>query len=226
MNRPFSFSIDEYYHIYARGVDKRQIFTDERDRWRFLMLLFVCNSEQTIHLSDYGQKDVAEIFSINRGKTLVDIGAYCLMSNHFHLLIREKVAGGISLFMQKLLTAYTMYFNKKHTRRGSLFEGTFMAKPVADDEYLRYLFAYIHLNPVKTIDPQGWGGKKIADRSVAREFLQNYRFSSYQFYLGQCRMEDEIVARATFPEYFSELKDFEQFIDEWVQFDEGELEHV
>jgi len=224
MNRPFSFSVDEYYHLYTRGVDKRPVFLDERDHWRFLMLLYVCNSKPTIHLSDYGQKDLADVFSVDRGETLVDIGAYCLMPNHFHLLIREKVEGGISLFMQKLLTAYTMYFNKKYTRRGSLFEGTFMARHVADDNYLRYLFAYIHLNPVKTIDPDGWGGKKIANQSLAKEFLQNYRFSSYQFYLGQTRVTDGVIQKNSFPEYFADFKNFKQFIDEWVTFDE--LEHI
>ena len=122
MSRAFAFTIKEYYHCYSRGTEKRKIFLNKKDYERFISLLFVCNSTKTIHLSDFSKKTFGEIFNIERGDSLVEIGAYCLMPNHFHLLLREKKQGGISLFMQKIITAYTMYFNKKYERTGSLFK--------------------------------------------------------------------------------------------------------
>ena len=83
---------------------------------------------------------------IDRGETLVDIGIYCLVPNHFHLLIKEKTENGISEFVKKVATGYSMYFNKKYERTGSLFEGPFKAKRIDTDEYLKYIFSYIHLN--------------------------------------------------------------------------------
>ncbi len=80
-----------------------------------------------------------EFLSLPRGNQLVSIGAYCLMSNHLHLLLREEEESGISLFMQKVSTAYTMYFNRKYKRTGSLFAGRFKAQHAGNDNYLKYL---------------------------------------------------------------------------------------
>src|SRR3989344_6922004 len=103
----------EYYHVFNRGVDKRNIFLGNYDKSRFQKLLYICNGTKVVHFSNlYELAKSNEIYSIERGNLLVDIGAYCILSNHFHLLLRERRAGGISRFMQKLSTAYTMYFNK------------------------------------------------------------------------------------------------------------------
>src|SRR3989344_4623952 len=123
--RRVAFVLGEYYHLYNR-----------------------CNSKLNINFRNV--IDVTkEVLVFERRETLVDIGAFCLMPNHFHLLLREKEDGNISLFMKKLLTAYVMYFNKKYERTGSLFEGKFKSEPVREDNYLKYLFSYIHLNPIK-----------------------------------------------------------------------------
>src|SRR3989344_1060267 len=106
MERKFSFAPGEYYHIYNRGTDKRKIFLDWRDHWRFIALLYVANSQSVIHLSDHEGKDPISLLDLPREKILVDIGAYCLMPNHFHLLIRETGDGNISRFMLKLQTGY------------------------------------------------------------------------------------------------------------------------
>jgi len=139
------------------------------------------------------------------------------MPNHFHLLVREKEANGISLFMKKLLTAYSMYFNKKYKRTGRLFEGPFLAKHADTDEYLKYLFSYIHLNPVKLVDPK-WKENKITDRAKAKKYLAEYKFSSYLDYMRVRRGEGKILNKSAFPGYFLNFKDFEQFIDEWLSF--------
>ena len=96
--RKTPFVSGEYYHIYNRGNSKQKIFLDESDYNRFLKLLFLCNSELNINFRNV--IDVTkDIFVFEREKTLVDIGAFCLMPNHFHLLLREKEDGNISLFM-------------------------------------------------------------------------------------------------------------------------------
>ncbi len=137
--RRIELSIGEYYHIYNRGTDKRGIFLSPKDYERFIALLHVCNAIEPIN-ARLQRRSLKDTLAIKQPKRLVDIGTYCLMPNHFHLLIRERRENGISLFMHRLSTAYTMYFNIKNNRTGSLFEGVFKAQHVNTDEYLKYLF--------------------------------------------------------------------------------------
>ena len=214
MSRNFSLSIGEFYHLYNRGTDKRLVFLDEDDRQRFSKLLYLCNSQKSIVFRDI---PIGSTYGYERGETLVDIGAYCLMPNHLHILVHEKVEGGVSLFMQKLSTAYSMYFNTKYARTGALFEGRFKATHANSDEYLKYLFSYIHLNPVKIIDLK-WKENGITDRKKAEQYLASYPYSSYLDYMGQVREEDAILNKNVFPEYFKSIKEFSQTINEWLTF--------
>ena len=132
--RKQSFSIDEYYHLYNRGTEKRIIFLDEQDYRHFLFLMYICNSEKSITL-----RNIGEFFE--RERTIVDIGVFCLMPNHYHILVREKKENGISTYMRKLLTGYSMYFNKKYKRTGKLYEGVFKSIYVDKDTYLKYLYS-------------------------------------------------------------------------------------
>lgn len=219
MIRNIVFSIGEFYHLYSRGTDKRIIFTEHHDYQRFKALLYVCNSTNSVDIAKHFRagRTFEELFEIERDDTLVDIGVYCPMPNHFHLLVREKVEGGITRFMHKFLTAYSMYFNKKNKRTGSLFESKFKAKHANTDEYLKYLFAYQHLNPVKIIDPE-WKENGIIDRDAAKQFLSEYTYSSYPDYQGVVRTESKILNREAFPEYFTVVGDFDAFIDEWLSY--------
>lgn len=154
--------------------------------------------------------------------TLVDIGAYCLMPNHFHLLVRCKSEKGISNLMQRLKTAYTMYFNKRYERVGALFQGAFKAEHANSDEYLKYLFSYIHLNPVKLIDPL-WKENGIEDIEKAQSFLNNYTYSSYLDYSSDFnRKVSVLLDKGAFPEYFFSKEDFLSTIKEWLSFDKTE----
>lgn len=225
MQRKTEFAVGEYYHIYNRGVDKRIIFIDENDYLRFVVLLYLSNSCQSIELGSYLQHghSLMDTFSEDLSGDLVSIGAYCLMPNHFHLLVREKIENGVSTFMKKLLTGYSMYFNKKYDRTGTLFEGRFKSNHVPDDRYLEYLFSYIHLNPVKLFD-HNWRENKNFDRAEVKKFLETYHFSSYDFYCGGNRTENKILDSQNFPGYFQRKKDFEEFIDNWLEFSELERE--
>ncbi|MBI5045917.1 MAG: transposase [Candidatus Niyogibacteria bacterium] len=215
MNRKIEFSIGEFYHLYNRGNNKGKIFLNDNDKVRFLNLLFLCNDTKSIVFRDIPKSAIYN--KKRRANTLVDIGGYCLMPNHFHLLVHEKEENGISLFMQKLLTAYSLYFNKKHNRTGKLFEGVFGAAHADDDGYLKYLFAYIHLNPIKLIEPH-WKETGIVDIARAEKFLHDYKYASYLDYIGDARPEATIINKDAFPEYFENQKEFRDHLKDWLNY--------
>lgn len=157
------------------------------------------------------------LLSLDKGTPLVDICAYCLMPNHFHLIIRERENNGISRFMQKLLTGYTMYFNKRYERSGNLFQGKFKAKHIDNDEYLKYLISYVHLNPIKLID-QKWKENGIKNKKQSEKYLGKYSYSSYLDYIGLTRVENKIINKSSLPEYFETIKDFETNVTEWLSY--------
>jgi REP element-mobilizing transposase RayT len=227
MQRKFNFSIGEFYHVYNRGNDKKKIFNNDKDYLRFLVLLYTCNNVGSIHLSNHKglskPQNLLKMFSIKREETLVDIGSYCLMPNHIHLLLKEKIEGGISLFLQKLFTAYSMFYNKKYVRTGKLFEGVYKAEHADSDNYLKYLYTYINLNPISLID-KGWKDRIIKDKIKSKDFLKSYKYSSYFDYVGINREENIILNKDAFPEYFESQLDFDSMVNEWIEFtDNGKV---
>lgn len=219
--RPVPFLIGQDHHIYNRGVDKRVIFLDKQDYERFTALMYVCNSKGSFRIRDFLNTGKAweDIFSAERDETLVDIVAYCLMPNHFHIFMKEKVEGGISMFMQKLSTAYSMYFNSKYGRTGGLFEGKFKAKYIDKEAYLNWVFSYIHLNPVKLIDPM-WKQNGISEPEKAKKFMDSYKYSSYYDYFVGDRIEKVILNKDVFP-HFNKMNDFEVLCREFSGGEEG-----
>jgi len=215
MSRNIEFGIGEYYHIYNRGTEKRKIFLDKGDHDRFVKLLYLANSSRSVHLSNYQGFALIEI---PKGDSIVDVGTWALMPNHFHLLLKEKKENGISQYIHKLLTGYSMYFNKKYNRKGILFEGSFSAKHLDTDEYLKYQYAYIHLNPIGIVDA-GWKEKKIKNRVAAKKFLSSYSYSSLRDYVGHKRDERAIIEPESFPSYFSSFTDFVDMLKEWIDFE-------
>jgi len=212
--RKIIFAEGEYYHLYNRGVDKRIIFDNNGDRRRFLKLLYLCNGSQSFHFKDM---ESGKEFDFERGNKLVEIASFCLMDNHFHLLVKETKERGISAFMHKLGVSYTMYFNKLNERKGALFENNFNAKHLDTDEYLKYVFAYIHLNPIKMID-KDWKENGITDLAKAKKFLNEYEFSSYLDYLGLNRKENKIIDQKSLPEYFENKKELEDHLNDWLTY--------
>ena len=140
MTRNVKLAPGEFYHLYNRGTEKRNIFQLETDYERFLTLLYLCNGENVVQLKLQG-RTLSEVDRTNDRNQLIHICSYCLMPNHFHLLVQEKEEGGISRFMQKVTTGYTMYFNERHGRSGGLFQGRFKATHANNDRYLKYLIS-------------------------------------------------------------------------------------
>ena len=215
--RTFSFAHGEYYHVYNRGTDKRVIFKDSADYQRFVELLLLSNSSYHINIRDV-RKFNDSIYDFDRGEPLVYIGVYCLMPNHFHILLTPAVEGGVQTFMQKLCTGYSMYFNKRYQRTGALFESRFKARHANSDEYLKYLFSYIHLNPVKLIQPD-WKERGIRDIERAKQYLHTYEFSSLKDYFGH-RIENAIINPGKFPNYFMSKNQIDDELLEWLSYHE------
>lgn len=215
MERKHIISEGEYYHLYNRGVEKRDIFLTKEDRNRFKRLLYIANGTESFVFRDIERKDLRDI---DRGKPLVAIAAWVLMPNHFHILVREITEGGTAMFMRKLCTGYSSYFNKRHDRVGPLLQGRYKSQHVSKDTHLKYLFAYIHLNPLKLVNP-AWKESRNINVAKARKFISAYEHSSYLSYADVINREENILlSKKEFPEYFSGKKDFEAFHIDFISF--------
>ena len=184
--------VGEWYHCYNRGIDKRNVFDSEWDCKRFLQTLYLSNGEDTPNRKNFDHYTHEKIFSVDRGEPIVAIGAYCLMPNHFHLLLQEIVEGGISRFMHRLGTSYTMYFNEKNQRVGNLFYKPFRSRHVGTDKYFRHIPQYVHLNAAEIFDRQWQKGSKLTLR-VIEDRLKKYPYSSFPDYYGASRVERRIL---------------------------------
>jgi len=232
--RHIQFVPGEFYHVYSRGNSKQDIFLDDQDRDRFVKLLYLSNSFKNINFRDDIVLRGIDAFEYDKGEGIVSLGAWVLMSNHVHFLVTipltkkpepgsgEEGENEISCFMRKLFGSYTKYFNKKYERTGGLFESRFKATLIDSDEYLKYIFSYIHLNPVKMIDSE-WKEKGIQDIRKAEDFLKTYPWSSYLDFLGVKRREKAILNLSDFPQYFSTSTIFEEEIFDWLNFNPEKL---
>ncbi|MCI0619523.1 transposase [Candidatus Wolfebacteria bacterium] len=140
----------EYYHVFNRGVDKRQIVMDQPDSERFLESLRYFNTLNpigSIYEYSFNKKNRnADVQLGNRIPKLVEIVAYCANPNHYHLILKQVASRGISKFMQRLGIGYTNYFNERHKRSGALFQGKFKAVHIETNEQLLHVSAYVNLN--------------------------------------------------------------------------------
>jgi putative transposase len=214
--RSVSFVNGEYYHIYNRGNSKQTIFRDDEDYSYFMNLLIVMNSLERksvrgASLQNVGTNDLVD--KHKHDEPVVSIGIYCLMPNHFHILLRQEKENGISLFLQKISTAYAMYFNKKYTRTGSLFEGKFKSKYAGEDVYLKYLFSYIHLNPLK-LKHDDWKYRAIPNDDLLYRFIITYKYSSAKEYASS---NFSITKPQAFPGYFLDRGSFRDFLFTWIK---------
>ena len=218
--RKLKFEQGKIYHVFNRGVEKRDIFLSDGGRWRFLQALYLFNDEtgSANLLYKLEQEKGKMHFGILREymkqngiqrKPLVRIMADCLKPNHFHLLLEEIEENGISRFMHKLGTGYTKYFNKKYERVGSLFQGVFKAVEVKTDEQLMYLLAYINvINPGQELEPEL---KSFAqDPEEILRFAENYPWSTHLEYLG--KRKSIIADKGVAGTLFATPKAYKEFV--------------
>lgn len=160
------------------------IVRDDADRWRFLKLLRYLNDENIPRNwersigPDHIRAGFARPVSWGKQAPYVSILAYCLMDNHFHLLLRENKEGGISKFMQRVGTSMSAYFNAKHGETGTLFQGAYQARTITSDRQLQYLAAYIHIkNPLERYP--GGVARAVREFDVAYEWVKQDPFSGH-----------------------------------------------
>lgn len=142
---------DYFYHVYNRGVEKREIFGNSYHYQRLLKMLFYYQFEGPKIRFSLLNKEKFEDFKPDPDKKLVDIICYCLMPNHFHFLIKQLKDTGVSKFISQISNSYTKFFNTKYNRVGALFQGVFQAVIIESDEQLVHTSRYIHLNPVVSL---------------------------------------------------------------------------
>jgi len=218
--RKIKFVKGNIYHIFNRGVEKRDIFKNDADKWRFVQGMFLFNNQDVSSnilwklenekgglnfktLRDYIENNKKE------RKPLVKILTDCMMPNHYHLLLKEVEDSGTSRFMHKFGVGYTKYFNKKHNRVGSLYQGTFKAVPVENELHLQYLLIYINiLNPAQLIEPE-LKEKGIKDIDRVMKFAENYPWSANQEYLG--KRNSIIIEKDIFEGFFPDRRKYEEF---------------
>ncbi|OGZ96855.1 MAG: hypothetical protein A3J10_00990 [Candidatus Sungbacteria bacterium RIFCSPLOWO2_02_FULL_54_10] len=165
---------DEYYHIYNRGVDKRVVFFDDRERTRFVNTLYLLNNFQDIP-ANFDPIMLRPRDVLIPRDPIVEVVAACLMPNHYHLAVRGLSDGAISKFLHKVGVSYTMYFNKRHERSGALFEGSFKARHIDKGEYATYLTKYIHFNPYPLFQTKS---------GIMLDDLVSYPWSTLNDYVG------------------------------------------
>ncbi len=136
--------IGEYYHIYNRGVDKRDIFNSKLDIDRFIESILEFNNIDGV--GSLANLRKTQIESKPLSKPLVSVVAYCFNLNHFHFILKQLADNGIAKFMQKLQGGYTYYFNVKNSRNGSLFQGTFKSQIVSNKNYFNKILGYVNKN--------------------------------------------------------------------------------
>lgn len=173
-----------YYHVYNRGIEKRVIFCDDQDYTVFLGLL------KKYLIGDNHNINNRHKFTPMSGR--IELLAYCLMPNHFHLLIYQEDRRAMTELMRRVTTGYVMYFNDKYDREGRLFQGTYKASAINSDSYLHHISRYIHLNP--------------------KEYT-TWPYSSYTIYAGKKKVKWVNTVRVT--ELFSSREEYLKFVGDW-----------
>ena len=195
----------ELYHCLNRGVDKRTIFTDNRDRARFVHDMYEFNDRHKA--LNIGRSFMSDIVSqSSERERIVDIHGWCLMSNHYHLLLSERTENGVSLFLRKLNVGYARYFNDRHKRVGTLFQGRTKKIPVTSDAHFLHILHYIHLNPLDGLrGAERWRELRIRNALGAVKHLEKYRWSSYLDYCGT-RNFPSIITTDLFSDVFGNYR--------------------
>ncbi|MFA7201572.1 MAG: transposase [Candidatus Paceibacterota bacterium] len=219
--RKISFSNDGIYHIFNRGVDKRTIFLEDGDYFRFIHDLYEFNDESPAE-NIYYKTSSLQSYDVGNRKIqkkvrtlLVDIIAFCIMPNHFHLLVKQRVENGITLFMKKLGGGYANYFNTKNERSGTLFQGRFQAVPIDTDEYLTYIPFYIHANPIELYDPGCKESGFSKNKKDVLHFLESYRWSNFPDCIGKKNFPS-VTQRDFILNYFGGPLQYKKYMLNWM----------
>jgi putative transposase len=229
--QPRNFEEGGIYHIVSRGVEKRDIYLKPQDYSRFVLGLELCNTKEQIDIwnlinregkggSDPPTLSVFQKLQNQREKNkksgpIVELMAFALMPNHYHLIVREITDGGTSLFMQKM-GGYTTYFNGQYDRVGPLFQSRYKSVRIKDDRQFMNIFVYVHTNPVELIEPK-WKDMEVKNNKKALDWLSSYKWSSYQDYIGKKNFPTA-TQRDFFLEFFGGKNECRKAVEDWISF--------
>ncbi len=200
------FAENEYYHVFNKGLQKEKIFLDKQDREILLYYLRVYLVNPDKIQAKYPRLPLRlQAKNLNSQITLI---AYCLMPNHFHFLLKQTTKDAISKLMRQIINAYTLYFNKKYTRTGPLFEGRYKAVRIPSDNLLLHIARYIHLNPVVA---------NLVDNP------ENFAWSSHKDYI--MKANSDLISSNPILGHFKSLKTYQQFINDQITYGK-ELEKI
>lgn len=197
--RKTTFLNENYYHVYNRGVEKKDIFTNSSDYQRFLEILYYYQyADPKPSFSTYKR---FKIINFYLNPKIVDVVSYCLMPNHFHLLLKQSQEGGVQELIRKMLNSYAKYFNTKYKRVGHLLQGEFKDVPIENEEQLLHLSRYIHLNPYV---------------SGLTNDLDTYPYSSYPEYLG--KTIKNLCIKESVLSHFKNATAYKEFVDDQKEY--------
>ena len=211
------FENQEFYHIVKRGVEGREIFLDDGDNLRFTNSLLVFNDTKAAPWNMRGfwyQRDPTSLADYYPENPFVEIHAFALMKNHFHLLLLQLQDKGIINFMKKM-GGYAYYFNKKYKRHGPLFESRFRAVHINTEVQLKNVFSYIHTNPIGLI-ASDWKEKGISDPIKGKEFLKDFRWSSYLDFIGRDNFPS-LIKKDFYVKLFGGEKECQMEVENWIE---------
>ena len=222
--RKEKFIPNEYYHIYNRTIMNVPVFKNSQNADRIKQSMLFANSTISSKIFQFlrdneKQSEIKFIEAMNmltKGEKLVDILCYAIMPDHYHMLIKERVNGGIINFVRKCDISITKYINTRNKRRGPIFESLFRSKHIDSNKYLTHLSTYIHLNPLDIISGKEWRNHKLENWSKIRKKIIDYPWSSLKFFLEE-KFDPIVSGEKVILEQFKNKKDYESFLCEWSE---------
>ena len=196
-----NFAENSYYHVFNRGVEKRIIFLDEQDYNMFLYYLsiYLLPLEQVLRF--YPNFSI-RLYNKNLSEE-IELISYCLMPNHFHLLLKQKNKDSTSKLIKQVTNGYTLYFNTKYERVGGLFQGVFKAVGIDTDALILHVARYIHLNPVVA--------------NIVKD-PKEYMWSSHKEYFDKEKHHKSFVNKNTLLSYFSSPEKMNDFVTDYIEY--------
>ncbi|MFH1780632.1 MAG: transposase [Candidatus Nealsonbacteria bacterium] len=216
-----------FYHTYNRGVDKRKIFLEDSDYSRGVHDLYEFNDAKAV--TNFDRRSVgfpkSNVFENKAREKLIDMGAWCLMPNHYHLFLSPVIDDGLVKFHKKLGVGFANFFNTKYKRSGALFQGKYKKVQVVDDVQALQLICYIHSNPLDLWKPD-WKEKGLINSEIqnALGFLEKgYRWSSHLDWWG-VRNFPSLIEPDFMSRFFKNPEEYREFFTNWLRYYEKSVQ--
>jgi len=225
--RKEKFNNGDVYHTVLRAIDENVIFKNIDDHYRGIFSIYEFNTTKPVVIRDRRQarSRIKKIlkktnkdsrFATDSRDEMVEVLAFCFMLNHLHLLVRQLKDGGVIKFMRKFGAGYGGYFNKKYNRKGHVFQNNFKAVHIKSDKQLKIVWVYIHANPTSLIEPK-WKERGIRNFKKVIKFLENYKWSSYQDYIGKSNFPS-VTEREFILETIGGPSKCKEFLEDYIKY--------